>query len=64
MDPIIGQIIFWPLPWIPRGWALCDGSELQIQQYQALFSLIGVAYGGDGARTFKLPDLRRSAPIS
>lgn len=39
MDPIIGQIILWPVPWIPRGWALCDGSELQIQQYQALFSV-------------------------
>lgn len=58
MDPILGQIMLWPVPWIPRGWALCDGRELQIQHNQALFSLLGEAYGGDGMRTFKLPDLR------
>jgi microcystin-dependent protein len=42
----------------PEGWALCDGSTLPIDGNQALFSLIGTAFGGDGTTTFKLPDLR------
>ncbi|KAF7600151.1 MAG: phage tail protein [Candidatus Dactylopiibacterium carminicum] len=58
MDPFIGQIILWPVPWVPEGWHLCDGTELPIQQYQALYSLIGTRYGGNGQSTFKLPDLR------
>lgn len=42
----------------PVDWALCDGSELSISQYQMLYALIGTTYGGDGVNTFKLPDLR------
>ncbi|MCI4668306.1 MAG: tail fiber protein [Bacteroidia bacterium] len=42
----------------PRGWALCDGQLLPINQHQALFSLLGTTYGGDGRTTFALPDLR------
>ncbi len=42
----------------PRGYAYCNGATLQIAHYQALFSLLGTRYGGDGQVTFKLPDLR------
>jgi microcystin-dependent protein len=63
MDPILGQIILWPIPWVPVGWALCDGTTLQINQYQALYSLLGTKYGGDGVSTFKLPDLRGLVPL-
>lgn len=58
MDPFIGQIMPWPAPYAPRGWALCDGSVLQISQYAALYAVIGHYYGGDGVTTFALPDLR------
>ena len=47
----------------PRGWAFCDGQLLPINQYSALFSLLGTTYGGDGRTTFALPDLRGRAPI-
>ncbi|MDY6949181.1 MAG: tail fiber protein [Pseudomonadota bacterium] len=58
MDPILGQIILWPVPWVPAGWALCDGRLLEVGQYQALYSLIGNLYGGTAPNTFALPDLR------
>ncbi len=63
MDPILGQIILWATPWIPRGWAICDGTLLSIQQNAALFSLIGTSYGGNGVSTFALPDLRNRVPV-
>lgn len=63
MDPILGQIILWPVPWVPQGWALCDGSYLPINSNTALFSLIGTTYGGDGVTTFRLPDLRTKFPM-
>lgn len=47
----------------PRGWALCDGQLLAISQNDALFSLLGTIYGGDGRTTFGLPDLRGRIPI-
>jgi microcystin-dependent protein len=47
----------------PKGWALCDGQLLPINQNQALFSLLGTTYGGDGRVNFGLPDLRGRAPI-
>jgi microcystin-dependent protein len=47
----------------PRGWATCDGQILPINQNQALFSLLGTTYGGDGRFTFALPDLRGRTPI-
>ena len=63
MDPFIGQIM--PVAWnfAARGWAKCDGQLLPIQQNEALFSLLGTAYGGDGRTTFGLPDLRGRVPI-
>lgn len=63
MDPILGQIILWPLSWVPDGWLACEGQELQVQQYQALYSLLGQTYGGNGTTTFKLPDLRSRVPV-
>lgn len=47
----------------PRGWAFCDGQLLPINQNQALFSLLGTTYGGDGRVTFALPDLRGRTPL-
>ena len=63
MDPFIGQIILWPMNWAPVGWALCTGQLLNVNQNQALFSLIGVTYGGDGRTTFGLPNLQGRFPL-
>ena len=57
-EPYIGQIRAFGFDFPPRGWALCDGQILPIAQNQALFSLLGVFYGGNGSSTFALPDLR------
>lgn len=57
-DPLIGQIMCAGFNFAPRGWARLDGTLLPIAQYQALFSLLGTTYGGDGRTTFALPDLR------
>jgi microcystin-dependent protein len=57
----MGQIMPFAGAMIPRNWALCNGALLPIQNYQALFSLLGTYYGGDGMRTFALPDLRGRA---
>lgn len=62
-DPFIGEIRMFGGNFAPRGWAMCDGQILQIAQYQALFSLLGTTYGGDGRVTFALPDLRGRVPI-
>jgi microcystin-dependent protein len=61
--PMLGQIAIVGFNYAPRGWALCDGQLLAISQNQALFSLLGTTYGGDGRTTFALPDLRGRAPI-
>jgi microcystin-dependent protein len=62
MDPFIGEIIMFGGNFAPRGWALCNGQLLAINQNSALFSILGTTYGGDGRTTFALPDLRgRSA---
>ena len=63
MDPFLGQIQMFGFNFAPRGWAKCDGQLLPISQYQALFSLLGTIYGGDGWTTFALPDLRGRAAI-
>jgi len=64
MDPMLGMIILWPGNFIPAGWLLCDGSLLNIQQYVALYSIIGVLYGGNGTTNFAIPDLRGRVAIS
>jgi microcystin-dependent protein len=56
--PYLGEIDLFAFNFAPRGWALCNGQLLQIAQNQALFSLLGTYYGGDGVHTFALPDLR------
>lgn len=63
MDPFIGQLMCVGFNFAPRGWALCDGSLLSINQNTALFALLGTTYGGNGTTTFALPDLRGRAPI-
>lgn len=63
MEPFIGQVCLFGFNFAPRGWALCDGQLMSIAQNQALFSLIGTTYGGDGRTTFGLPDLRGRVAI-
>ncbi|MCW5520268.1 phage tail protein [Aureitalea sp. L0-47] len=58
MEPFVGQIQAFGFNFAPRGWAQCAGQLLPIAQNQALFSLLGTIYGGDGRTTFALPDLR------
>ncbi|MQA22531.1 phage tail protein [Rugamonas rivuli] len=63
MDPFLGEIRMMPFHFTPRGWARCDGQLMSIQQNAALFSLLGTYYGGDGIRTFALPDMRGRTPL-
>jgi microcystin-dependent protein len=63
MDAFIGTILPVAFNYAPRGWAFCNGQLLQIAQYNALFALLGVMYGGDGKQTFGLPDLRGRVPV-
>lgn len=63
-QPYIGEVRMFPFDWPPRHWALCAGQLMSIQQNQALFSLLGTTYGGNGMSTFGLPDLRGRAPMS
>ncbi|NRB47283.1 MAG: phage tail protein [Saprospiraceae bacterium] len=58
MEPFIGMIVMFGGNFAPRGWAFCDGTLLSISQNQALFSILGTTYGGDGRTTFALPELR------
>jgi microcystin-dependent protein len=62
-EPFIGEvkIISWNFP--PKGWAFCNGQLLPINQNQALFSILGTTYGGDGMRTFGLPNLQGRIPM-
>lgn len=62
-EPFIGEIRVFSFDYAPRGWALCDGSTLSIQQNSALYSLLGTTYGGNGSTTFALPDLRGRTPV-
>jgi microcystin-dependent protein len=61
--PFLGQIEILSFNYPPRGWALCNGQLLPINQNQALFSLLGTTFGGDGRVNFALPDLRGKTPI-
>lgn len=62
-EPFLGEVRIFAGNFAPRGWAFCHGQSLSINQNQALFSLIGTMYGGDGRTTFALPDLRGRAAI-
>jgi microcystin-dependent protein len=63
MEGTIGEIVLFAGNFAPRNWAFCSGQLLQIAQNDALFSLIGTTYGGDGRTTFALPDLRGRVPL-
>ena len=63
MEPFLGEIMMFAGTFAPQGWMLCNGQILQVNQYNALFSLIGSIYGGDGISTFALPDLRGCVPV-
>jgi microcystin-dependent protein len=62
-EPFLGEIklISWNFP--PTGWALCNGQLMSINQNQALFSILGTTYGGDGRQTFGLPNLQGRVPV-
>lgn len=61
--PFVGEIRMFGGNFAPAGWAFCDGQLLAVSQNDALFSLIGTIYGGDGETTFGLPDLRGRVPL-
>jgi len=63
MDNYIGEIRISGGDYAPDGWSLCDGRLLSIQDYPALFALIGTIWGGDGRITFGVPDLRGRLPV-
>jgi microcystin-dependent protein len=62
-DPFLGEIKILSFVYAPRNWAMCNGQFLPINQNQALFSLLGTTYGGNGSTTFALPDLRGRVPM-
>ena len=62
-EPFLSEIRLMSFVFAPRGWALCNGQLLPINQNQGLFSLLGTTFGGDGRVNFGLPDLRGRAPI-
>lgn len=62
-NPFVGEIRIVGFGFAPRGWADCDGQLLAVSQFDALFSLFGTVYGGDGRTTFGLPDLRGRVAI-
>jgi microcystin-dependent protein len=62
-DPFLSEIRIMSFVFAPRGWALCNGQLLPINQNQGLFSLLGTTFGGDGRVNFALPDLRGRVPL-
>jgi microcystin-dependent protein len=62
-EPFLSEIRLMSFVFAPKGWALCNGQLMPINQNQALFSLLGTTFGGNGQTTFALPDLRARTPI-
>ncbi len=62
-DPFVGEIRMFAGTFAPRSWALLNGQLIQVSQNNALFSLLGTTYGGDGRTTFGIPDLRGRLPV-
>ena len=62
-EPFLSELRIFAFNFPPKGWAFCDGRLLPINQNQALFSLLGTTYGGDGITTFALPNLQGRVPI-
>ncbi|HEU4612085.1 MAG TPA: tail fiber protein [Kofleriaceae bacterium] len=63
-QPFLGEIRMFGCNFAPRGWMFCNGQLLPIQQYTAVFALLGTYYGGNGTTNFALPDLRGRAPMA
>lgn len=63
MDIYLGTIVIWSVDWIPVDFQKCDGTLLNVNANQALFSVLGTTYGGDGSATFGVPDLRGRVPL-
>jgi len=63
-NPFLGEVRLLSFDFAPRGWALCNGQLLPIAQFQALFSLLGTTYGGNGVQTFGLPNLQGRVAMS
>ncbi|OPX85283.1 tail fiber protein [Pelotomaculum sp. PtaB.Bin117] len=63
MDPLLGDIQLFAFDFAPSNWMTCEGQTLNIATNQALFSLIGTKFGGNGTTTFCLPDLRNALPM-
>jgi microcystin-dependent protein len=63
MEPFVGQIIPVAFNFAPPGWFLCQGQLVPISEYQALYTLIGTIYGGDGQQTFGIPNLSGRSPL-
>lgn len=63
MDPMIGMIFMVPWNWAPLNYQLCQGQLLTVQQYEALYSLMGFVFGGNGSSNFNLPNLQGRTPI-
>lgn len=63
LSPYIGTIRYFGFGFAPRSWAFCDGQLIGVSQNEALFSLLGTTYGGDGRTTFGLPDMRSRVPV-
>ena len=63
MNPYLGEVRIMTFGFAPKGWALCNGQLMQINQNQALFSLLGTTYGGDGVHTFGLPNMQGRVPL-
>ena len=61
--PFLGEVRIVTFNYPPKGWAFCNGQILSIQQNQALFSLLGTTYGGNGVQTFALPNLQGNVPV-
>lgn len=61
--PFLGEIRVFGFAFPPKGWALCNGQTLPINQNQALFALLGTMYGGNGTTTFQLPNLQARMPV-
>lgn len=64
VEPFLGEIRYVAFNFAPQGWAQCNGQILPINQNQALFSLLGTTFGGDGIQTFALPDMRGRVPVA
>jgi len=62
-QPFMGEMRLMPFGFAPRGWARCDGQIMAISQNQALFAILGTAFGGDGVRSFGLPNLKGRVPV-